>query len=367
MLSVKATHSIGNFRLEASFEAAEPSTTAIFGRSGAGKTSLINAIAGLNEPDKGLIRIGKTTLFDQNSHINLPSHKRRVGYVFQDDRLFPHMTVLKNLTYGAKRSQKYANSFGLDNIVKLLDIEPLLGRKPKALSGGEKQRVAIGRALLSQPRILLMDEPLASLDFQRRYEILPFILRVREELGITVIYVTHSIEEVIFLADQIILLSEGTVVAQGTVEDIMSRIDLQSITGRFDAGAVIAAKYSRYDSEFDLGELSFPGGTLRVSGFDELSGTPLRAHIRARDVSLMLDKPGNTSVLNVFRGEITEVHAEVGPHLDLLIDIGTPLIARITRKSYNDLNLKIGTMVYAMIKAVAIDRRSLGSPQGEHK
>ena len=361
MLSVNITKAFGPFRLETQFEVEEGSITAIFGKSGAGKTSTINAIAGLTRPDVGVIQIGNTTLFDQNLRINLPIYKRQIGYVFQDDRLFPHMTVRNNLIYGTPKNRDVANSLNLTDITGLLELAPLLERRPRTLSGGEKQRVAIGRALLSNPKLLLMDEPLASIDVQHRFEILPFIQRVREKTGITIIYVTHALEEVIFIADQIILLSEGQVTAQGTVEEIMSRLDLHPMTSRFDAGAVISATYSGYDREFDLGELSFDGGILRIAGLNAEIGILLRAHIRARDVSLMLDKPKDTSVLNVFKGELIEIRHEDGPQLDLLINIGTPLIARITRKSLNDLNLDIGSKVYAMIKAVAIDRRTLGT------
>ena len=361
MLSVNITKAFGSFRLETQFEVEEGSITAIFGKSGAGKTSTINAIAGLTRPDVGVIQIGNTTLFDQNLRINLPIYKRQIGYVFQDDRLFPHMTVRNNLIYGTPKNRDVANSLNLTDITGLLELAPLLERRPRTLSGGEKQRVAIGRALLSNPKLLLMDEPLASIDVQHRFEILPFIQRVREKIGITIIYVTHALEEVIFIADQIILLSEGQVTAQGTVEEIMSRLDLHPMTSRFDAGAVISATYSGYDREFDLGELSFDGGILRIAGLNAEIGILLRAHIRARDVSLMLDKPKDTSVLNVFKGELIEIRHEEGPQLDLLINIGTPLIARITRKSLNDLNLDIGSKVYAMIKAVAIDRRTLGT------
>ena len=360
MLSVNITKAFGSFRLETQFEVEEGSITAIFGKSGAGKTSTINAIAGLTRPDVGVIQIGNTTLFDQNLRINLPIYKRQIGYVFQDDRLFPHMTVRNNLIYGTPKTRDVANSLNLTDITGLLELAPLLERRPRTLSGGEKQRVAIGRALLSNPKLLLMDEPLASIDVQHRFEILPFIQRVREKTGITIIYVTHALEEVIFIADQIILLSEGQVTAQGTVEEIMSRLDLHPMTSRFDAGAVISAIYSGYDREFDLGELSFDGGTLRIAGLNAEIGIHLRAHIRARDVSLMLDKPKDTSVLNVFKGELIEIRHEDGPQLDLLINIGTPMIARITRKSLNDLNLDIGSKVYAMIKAVAIDRKTLG-------
>ena len=364
MLTVQVQKRLGDFQLSANFSAEAATITAIFGKSGAGKTSLINAIAGLSCPDLGAIQLGETILFDQSQNLSLRPHDRQIGYIFQDDRLFPHLTVRKNLLYGASRRSDGLPRIELADVLDLLGISPLLERKPHALSGGEKQRVAIGRALLSNPRLLLMDEPLASLDVQRREDILPFIEKIRDEFGVTVLYVSHAIEEVIRLADKMIVLSEGQVAAQGAVEEIMSRLDLHPLTGRFDAGAVIATKFASYDPVYDLGELAFPGGHLQVAGLNLARGTPLRAHIRARDVSLMTGKPEGSSVLNVFKGRISGVREEDGPQLDLSIDIGAPLIARVTRKSYDKLGLKLGSEVHAMIKAVAIDRRSVGGPKG---
>ncbi len=367
MLSVQVDQKLGDFQLSAAFTAEPASITAIFGKSGAGKTSLINTIAGLSMPSSGLITVGSTPLFDAGHNINLPPHERQIGYIFQDDRLFPHLSVRNNLLYGTNRQGVTNTKIGLSDVTVLLGIGHLLDRKPGSLSGGEKQRVAIGRALLSNPRLLLMDEPLASLDVQRRHDILPFIEKIRDEFGVTILYVSHAIEEVIQLADKMIVLSNGRMAAEGTVEDIMSRLDLHPLTGRFDAGAVIATEFDTYESEFDLGRLSFPGGQLQVAGLNLEAGTPLRAHIRARDVSLMLNEPEGTSVLNVFKGTVTEVREEDGPQLDLLIDIGSSLIARVTRKSYQELGLKAGSEVYAMIKAVAIDRRSVGGAKGRSR
>jgi len=364
MLDVRVDQKLGEFHLNAAFTAEAASITALFGKSGAGKTSLINTIAGLASPDAGVVKIGATSLFDSDHGVDLPAHQRHIGYVFQDDRLFPHLTVRKNLLYGANRKGSTQARISLHDISELLGISHLLDRKPNSLSGGEKQRVSIGRALLSHPRLLLMDEPLASLDVQRRQDILPFIERIRDELGVTILYVSHAIEEVIRLADKMIVLSDGRVAADGTVEEIMSRLDLHPLTGRFDAGAVIATNFEAYDPVFDLGQLAFPGGLLQVAGLNLEKGTPLRAHIRARDVSLMLQKPEGTSVLNVFKGSVAEVREEDGPQLDLLIDIGSPLIARVTRKSFHDLGLTVGSEVHAMIKAVAIDRRSVGGAKG---
>lgn len=356
MLSVQLEKEYPQFAIRADFNADAGSISALFGRSGAGKTSIVDMIAGLTRPDAGKIEIGGDVLFDAAAGINLPPEKRRVGYVFQNSRLFPHMNVRRNLLYGASA----AAGADFRQIAHLLDLEPLMNRSPVKLSGGEQQRVAIGRALLSQPRLLLMDEPLAGIDVQRRNEILPFLDRLRAEVDLTMLYVSHEIEEVIRLADNMILVSDGTIAASGAVEDIMSRLDLKPLTGRYESGAVLATTYETYDAEFGLGHLAFDGGTLRVAGLEMDHGVPVRAHIRARDVSLALSRPAQSSILNVFDGRIVEVTDEPGPQVDVLVDIGAPIIARVTRKSAHDLALKPGQPVFTLIKAVAIDKRSLG-------
>ena len=356
MLSVQLEKVYPQFSIRADFNTDAGSISALFGRSGAGKTSIVDMIAGLTRPDAGKIEIDGEVLFDAAAGINLPPEKRRVGYVFQNSRLFPHMNVRRNLLYGASA----ALGADFQQIAHLLDLQPLMNRSPVKLSGGEQQRVAIGRALLSQPRLLLMDEPLASIDVQRRNEILPFLDRLREEVDLTMLYVSHEIEEVIRLADNMILVSDGTIAASGAVEDIMSRLDLKPLTGRYEAGAVLATTYEAYDAEFGLGHLAFDGGTLRVAGLEMDHGVPVRAHIRARDVSLALSRPADSSILNVFNGKIVEVTDEPGPQVDVLVDIGAPIIARVTRKSAHDLSLKPGRPVFTLIKAVAIDKRSLG-------
>ena len=357
MLKVRLQHSYPGFDLDAAFEAEAKSITALFGKSGSGKTTLINQLAGLEKPAKGHIELDGEILFDSENNIDVPPERRRLGYVFQDGRLFPHMTVRGNLTYGKKKNA----DIGFDQIVELLDIGTILERRPANLSGGERQRAAIGRALLSSPRLLLMDEPLASIDVQRRNGILPFIERLRDELGMTIVYVSHDIEEVIRLADTMVVLSDGKVAATGGVEELMSRLDLHPLTGRFEAGAVLATTFEAYDPEFDLATLRFDGGTLRVPGLNLPTGSTLRAHIRARDVSLMLSRPTDASILNIFEGEVMEIQVGDGPQIDIRLDVGSPLIARITRKSLHDLDIKTGTRLFALVKAVAIDRRSLGA------
>ncbi|MFP6732354.1 MAG: molybdenum ABC transporter ATP-binding protein [Rhodospirillales bacterium] len=355
MLQLDIRHQAGDFVLDAAFETESGSITAIFGQSGAGKTTLINMIAGLTKPSQGYIISDGHTLFHSEQGIDVPAERRRIGYVFQEGRLFPHMDVRRNLLYG------YRKNAVLDfaQITDLLDLGPMLQRRPGSLSGGERQRVAIGRALLSNPNLLLMDEPLASIDAQRRGEILPFIERLRDELRVTILYVSHAVEEVIRLADTMVILSAGQVAAVGEVEELMSRLDLFPLTGRFEAGAVLAATCQGYDAEYGLAELAFAGGTLRVAGAEQAIGTEVRVHIRARDVSLMLGRPEMSSVLNVFEGTVVKIAETGSPQVDVLIDIGSPLIARITRKSMRDLNIRPGVKLHALVKAVAIDRRSL--------
>ena len=361
MLTVSLSHRFDNFSIDVKFIAQSGSITSLFGQSGSGKTSIINMIAGLQKPNSGIIKVGEDILLNTNNNIYLPPEKRGLGYIFQDSRLFPHLNVSKNLLYGIRTSLFNNSQITFDNIVDLLQIAPLLERKPHTLSGGEKQRVAIGRALLTQPRLLLMDEPLASLDTQLRGEILTFIENLRDELGLTIIYVSHSIEEVIRLADQMVVISDGVKKAEGNVEEIMSRLDLHPLTGMFDAGAVLLTKVKSYDKNYNLTELSFNGGVLRVTGTNLPIGRTVRAHIKARDVSIMLSHPKNTSILNIFKGRVTEIGDHQGSQVDVKIDIGSPLVARITRKSINELGLHVGASVFTMLKAVAIDRQSLGA------
>jgi molybdate transport system ATP-binding protein len=360
MLEVSLTHNFKKFHIDLSFGAENGSITGLFGRSGSGKTSIINMISGLTKPDRGYVRIGDQVILDTKKNIFVPPEQRHLGYVFQDNRLFPHLTVRGNLVYGLNNTINSSQEITFERVINVLEISKLLERKPANLSGGEKQRVAIGRAVLTQPSLLLMDEPLASIDVQLRNEILQFIEELRNELGLTIIYVSHAIDEVIRLADQMVLISNGTKKAEGKVEDIMSRLDLAPLTGRFDAGAVLSTKVHSYDKKYGLTELSFNGGVLRITGTNLPIGQTVKAHIKARDVSLTLKHPNETSILNIFEGSIIEVGNNQGPQVDIKIDIGSPLIARITRKSFDELGLSVGTSVFTMLKAVAIDRRNLG-------
>jgi molybdate transport system ATP-binding protein len=359
MLEVEVEHRIGDFTLEARF-ASDAGITALFGRSGAGKTTLVNLLAGLRRPERGRIVVDGHPLFDSAAGIDLRPEKRRLGYVFQESRLFPHLSVAGNLTYGLRRTPPGERHQDLDRIVELLDLGALLKRRPRTLSGGERQRVSIGRALLTSPRLLLMDEPLASLDIARKAEILPFIERLRDEIGLPIVYVSHALEEVIRLADTMVLMSEGRTVAMGPVEAIMSRLDLRPLTGRYEAGAVLSATVAETDDGFGLTVLAFAGRRLLVPQLELPRGTPLRVRVRARDVSLSLSRPLDSSVLNVIEGTVRELDGGDDPLVDVLLDVGAPLISRITRRSAQALRLAPGQRVFAQIKAVAIDRPSLG-------
>ena len=365
MIEVEAEATLGDFALAAKFLVPSAGITALFGRSGAGKTSIVNALAGLLTPSRGKIVVRDEILFDSERRINVPPNRRRLGYIFQEGRLFPHYSVKGNLLYGATRND--AATF--DRIVALLGLGDLLRRRPGDLSGGEKQRVAIGRAILAEPRLLLMDEPLAALDAARKEEILPFIAALRGALDIPVVYVSHAMDEVICLADTLVLVDGGKVAATGTVEELTSRIDLRPLTGRFEAGAVLRTVLRGHDKVYGLSELAFPGGRLRVPHLDLPLGTPLRLRIQARDVVLASTPLSGLSIRNAFAGRVVEISPDKGPLVDLRLDIGTPtepvmLWARITQRALTDLRLAVGSPVHAMVKTVALERPSPGTGRG---
>ncbi|MEK9722542.1 MAG: molybdenum ABC transporter ATP-binding protein [Rhodospirillaceae bacterium] len=359
ILDVAIERRLGDFHLDARFTAAA-GLTAFFGRSGSGKTTLVNLVAGLDRPDRGRIAVGDRVLFDSEAGVDVPPHRRRIGYVFQEDRLFPHLSVRGNLGYGLRFVPPAERRHDLDDVARLLDLAALLDRRPSNLSGGERQRVAIGRALLTSPRMLLMDEPLASLDGARRGRILPFIERLRDETGIPIVYVSHAIAEIVRLADTMVIVDGGRTVAAGPLEEIMTRLDLRPLTGRYEAGAVIPVTVAGQDKTFGLTEVSFAGGRMWLPALDRPLGHRMRMRVRARDVSISLSRPADSSVLNILEGTVTEIGGEDGPQADVLIDVGVPLMARVTRKSIAALKLAPGVRVFALIKAAAIDRQSVG-------
>ena len=352
-LDVDLDHAREGFRLCARFSAA-PGLTALFGRSGSGKTTLVDIVGGLIRPDRGKVAVDGQVLVDTESSLFVPKHRRRIGYVFQDSRLFPHLSVRRNLLYGRWFTQGNGDGAAADlgAVVELLGISTLLERPPDSLSGGEKQRVAIGRALLAHPRLLLMDEPLASLDEARRAEILPYIERLRDEAGVPILYVSHSVAEVARLATTVVILSEGRVTAVGPVADILAQADTA------DGGSVLEAAVVRHDEAFQLSVLSSAAGELQVPRLSAPVGAPVRAYIRARDVMLSLKPPEEISALNVLAGRVVAISPLAnGAQADVRLDCnGAALTARLTAKSVQRLALAPGRPVHAVIKSVSFER-----------
>ncbi len=364
MLDVHIAGKRGSFALDVAFRAGA-GVTALFGRSGAGKTSVVDSIAGLVKPERGRIVVDERVLFDRDAGIDLAPERRRVGYVFQEPRLFPHLSVRSNLLFGT-RFQSSAGTVvaEFDHVVDLLGLKDLLARRPGRLSGGEQQRVAIGRALLAKPALLLMDEPLASLDAARKAEILPYIERLRDDFALPVVYVSHALDEVVRLADMVVLMSDGRVVATGAVDDVLTRLDLRPLTGRYEFGAVIDATVAGHDQAYGLTRLVFgPKDDPRTLFAPEVAlpeGEAVRVRVRARDVTVATRRPEDVSSLNILPGRIVEVSTYDGPFVELRVDAGAVLTARVTRKSFDELGLAAGREVFLLIKTVALDRRALG-------
>ena len=353
-IAVSIRRRLGAFLLDASFES-HGQLTAIFGASGSGKTSVVNAIAGLLRPDSGRVEIGGHVLTDTASGLFLAVHRRRIGYVFQDARLFPHLSVAQNLGYGqwfAPRAGRYA---GLAQIVELLGISHLMDRRPGGLSGGERQRVAIGRALLASPRLLLMDEPLAALDAARKAEILPYIERLRDDLRIPIIYVSHSMAEVTRLATDIVVMADGRVAAHGTTADIAQRLDLVPPEERDEGGIVLDMRVKSHDADYDMTVLHSAAGEARVPGKAGETGAGVRVRIRARDVMIATEPPRHISALNIFEGTVAGLDEDGRSSVAVRIDChGTVILSRITRMSCTALGLRPGMKVYAVVKAVSV-------------
>jgi molybdate transport system ATP-binding protein len=351
-LEVDIDHARGSFHLSARFSAA-PGLTALFGRSGSGKTTLVDIVGGLVNPDRGRVAVDGQVLVDTERGLLIAKHRRRIGYVFQDSRLFPHFNVRRNLLYGRWFSRGNGGTVvDLASVVELLGIGHLLERRPESLSGGEKQRVAIGRALLAHPRLLLMDEPLASLDEARRAEILPYIERLRDEAGVPILYVSHSVAEVARIATTVVILTDGKVTAVGPVGDVLSFAD----SG--DGGSVLDAVVARHDEAFQLSVLTSVAGELQVPRLSAAVGVRVRAYIRARDVMLSLRPPEEISALNVLSGQVAGIAPTTnGAQADIRLDCnGAILMARLTAKSVQRLALVPGKPVYAVIKSVSFER-----------
>ena len=352
-LAVDITHRRGDFKLAAKFESAGP-LTALFGSSGSGKTTLLNTIAGLLTPDEGRIAVDEHVLFDSALGINPPVHRRGLGYVFQESRLFPHLNVQQNLLFGRQFTPRSRRLGDLRSVCELLGIAHLLQRRPQALSGGEKQRVAIGRALLASPRLLLMDEPMAALDDERKTEILPYIERLRDEVAVPIVYVSHSVAEVSRLANYIVLLDEGRMTAAGPAGEVLGHLALLPPALRREGGSLLAMTIAAYDAGYDMTMLASPAGEAHVPGHIGETGASVRLRIRAHDVILASEEPISLSALNIFRGSVTMIDGDAP--LYVTVDChGQPVVAAITRQSRDRLELVVGQAVYVIVKALAVE------------
>ena len=332
-------------------------TIAVFGSSGSGKTTLLRCIAGLTRAPSGFLRFAQEVWQDDACGIFLPVERRHVGIVFQEARLFPHLTVTQNLKYGMKRSRSSRRRIAFDHVSDLLDLEPLFQRRVPHLSGGEQQRVAIGRALLTSPQLLLMDEPLASLDQQRKKEIVPYLQRLNHELRIPVLYVSHDLHEMLQLAHHMILLKEGRVAATGPIQEVFARLDLPELVESNAVGAILETRIAEHEPQFGLTRVEFLGHSLFLPRQALPPGAPLRVQILARDVSLVAGAPPETSsMLNTLEATIVEVGESPSDQyaVEVKLDVGCPLLAMITRKSFQQLRLRPGQKVHAHFKAVAL-------------
>jgi molybdate transport system ATP-binding protein len=352
-IEVSLQHRLGDFELDVAFTAPAGGATALFGHSGSGKTSVLRAVAGLVRARRGVVKVNGEVWQDGRRFV--PAHRRALGYVFQEASLFTHLSVRQNLLYGWRRVPPAQRQLGYDEVVELLGIGPLLQRAAQSLSGGERQRVAIGRALLASPRLLLMDEPLSALDHGARRSILPYLESLHNELAIPSLYVSHDPDEVAHLADHMVVMERGRVVASGAAADLLTRLDLP-LANYDDATAILEGTVSVHDHTFHLTWIAMHGGRVAVAGENLPIGRRARVQIHARDVSLSLSAHHDTSILNLLPARVVDTH-EVTPAqmmVRLELEDGQTLLSRITRRSGMALGLHEGMFLYAQVKSVAL-------------
>jgi molybdate transport system ATP-binding protein len=353
MISVSVRHRQGDFTLDAAFEAGT-GVTALFGPSGSGKTTLVQIIAGLRRPDSGKIVFNGTIWNDSVAKTFLPPHKRKIGYVFQEGRLFPHMSVAHNLAYGRFFAGRGDGGLVADDVIALLGIKHLLHRRPAELSGGEKQRVAIGRALLAAPGLILMDEPLSALDKSRRQEILPYIEHIRDVVRVPIIYVSHQLDEVARLANQVVLLDQGLMRKSGTPVEVFPEI-----IGDIAPQSILEGRISGHEPYYGVSIADVGEHIVTLQPVDLPEGTLVRFRVAATDVILALDQPRDVSALNHLAGDIVAIERK-GQHVLVSLDCGGQRLAsRITLLSAERLMLRVGMRVHALFKAVAVDSASV--------
>ncbi|MFN3789488.1 molybdenum ABC transporter ATP-binding protein [Massilia sp.] len=344
----------GGFLLDVDLALPGRGVSALFGPSGSGKTTCLRALAGLERAPNGYVALDGEVWQDEARGLFVPTHRRALGVVFQEASLFPHLTVRGNLEFGLRRVAGAERRFELGAVAAMLGIATLLERKPASLSGGERQRVAIARALLSSPRLLLMDEPLAALDLRRKQEILPYLERMHDELSIPIVYVSHAPDEVARLADHLVLLDAGRVVASGPLTETLARADLPPVFAD-DTGVVLDTVLAGHEAD-ELSRLSFAGGSLYVGRRSEALGSRLRCRIHARDVSIALERPHRSSIVNLLPAVVTASAATDTPgHVLVQMRMGeVPLLARISERSRRELEIRPGLAVWAQVKAVAL-------------
>ncbi len=356
-LSVDISHWLGDFLLDVAFDAGS-GVTALFGPSGSGKTSIANMIAGILDAKKGKITLHGKVLFDAGTGVSLAAHRRRIGYVFQDGRLFPHMSVEGNIRFAMRFAERAGDSA---EVVDLLGLSDLMHRRPGSLSGGEKQRVALARALIKQPKLLLLDEPLAALDEPRKEEILPYLERLRDQTDIPILYVSHSVAEVARLADDMVILQQGRIVRQGPTEEVLSDPAAMPFVGVREAGSILRATVLDHGPD-GLSRLAISGGELSLPGVSANIDSDIRIRVLAQDILLSLQHPESLSSRNILPVEVESVRMGDGPGAAVSLRAGRDrLLARITAQAAREMQLAPGLSCFAILKATAVPKGSIGN------